>query len=148
MAVLLVTETRESQSSTHVLDGASAYEAVDVGPRSWSLRRDANHCMCQLGGFLLLVGLGAVVLPNLPQPDPDPHHYPYITHALGVVANVIIALVIGSIDVVFIIGTWSAPLLVPRMMALIHIHHVLLSLFIDSYRNAPDWMCEYLLCRD
>ena len=82
MAVLLVTETRESHSSTHALDGAAAYEAVDVGPRSWSLRRDADHCVCQLGGFLLLVGLGAVVLPNLPQPDPDPHHDPYITHVL------------------------------------------------------------------
>ena len=80
MAVLLGTETRGPQSSTHALDGASTYEAVDVGPRSRSLRRDADHCMCQLGGFHLLVGLGTAVLPNLPQPDPDPHHDPYITH--------------------------------------------------------------------
>jgi len=80
MAVLLGTETRGLSSSTHALDGASAYEAVDVGPRSRSLRRDADHCVRQLGVFLLLVGLGAAVLPNLPQLDPDPHHDPYITH--------------------------------------------------------------------
>ena len=79
-AILLGTETRGPQSFTHALDGASAYEAVDVSPRSRWLRHDADHCVCQLGSFL--VGLGTAVLPSLPQPDPDPHYDPYITHVL------------------------------------------------------------------
>jgi len=82
VAILLGTEARKDRSSAYALDGAAAHETVNVDSRSWSLRRHADYCMYQLGSFLLLAGLGAAVLPNIPQPDPDPHHAPHIAHVL------------------------------------------------------------------
>ena len=105
--------------------------------------------MRQLGGFLLLVGLGTAVLPNLPQPDPNPHHDPYITHVLH-----------GRCGKCYHrpdhwarrrrVYSWyviSPPLLL-RMICPDPYPYPFTLLLIGSYRNAPDCMCEYLLCRD
>lgn len=67
---------------------------------------------------------------------------------MGVVANIIIALIIGSVDVVYIVGTWSVPPLILGSIAQFYVHHVSTPLFIGSHRNAPDGMCEYLFRRN
>jgi hypothetical protein len=82
LAVLPGTETRGSRSPAYALDGTATHETIDMDTCSRSLRRDADNSVRQLGVFLLLVGLGTAVLPNVPQPDPDPYHGPHITHVL------------------------------------------------------------------
>jgi hypothetical protein len=114
VATLLGTEARKYRSPSYVLDGAATHETVDVSSRSRSLCRDADYCLCQLGNFLLLVGLG----------DPDPYYAPYTVLPMffsGVVANIIVALIIGRIDFVYIAGALLAALVL-LMVTLTHSH--------------------------
>lgn len=82
VAILLGTEAWKYRSPSYALDGAATHETVDVDSRSRSLRGDADYRVRQLGSFLLLVGLGTAILPNIPQSDPDPNYAPYIAHVL------------------------------------------------------------------
>jgi hypothetical protein len=63
----------------------------------------------------------------------------------GVVANVIIALIIGRIDVVYIVGALFASLV--RLMPGLTVSHSPPSIF-SSCGHSPDRMCEHLLCCD
>jgi hypothetical protein len=81
VAILLGTEAQKPRFPSYALDGAAAHETVDVNLSSRSLR-DADYCVCQLGFFLLLVGSGTAVLPDIPQPDTDPHYDPHTAHVL------------------------------------------------------------------
>ncbi len=73
LAALLGAAAREPGSSAHALDGTATHETINVDACARSLRGDADHRVHQLGGIHDLDSVGGAVLPNVPEPEPDPH---------------------------------------------------------------------------
>ena len=112
--------------------------------RTHAHSRFASCGLLRVSNGHLLVGLGTAVLPDIPLYDPDSHYAPYIAHVLlRHLDKIYYVLIVGRINIVYIVGTFLGLPLTLLVVILTHFRASLLLLC--SRGHIPDSMCEHLL---